>query len=71
VETPAVTPDELPPELLVKDPAEAARDILRSVAKTRGYRLIVAPPDDHVEIGRSVARALGPEAAFSREIPEG
>ncbi|MGK3994421.1 protein kinase domain-containing protein [Sorangium sp. So ce1024] len=64
LETPAVTPDELPPELLVKDPAEAARDILRSVAKTRGYRLIVAPPDDHVEIGRSVARALGAEAAF-------
>ncbi len=57
-------PDSLPPELTVKDPAKRVGDILRSVAKNRGYRLLITPPEDHVKIGLSVARALGPSAVY-------
>jgi serine/threonine protein kinase len=57
-------PDALPPELTVKDPAVMVGDILRSVSKNRGYRLVVTPPEDHVKIGQSVARALGPSAVY-------
>lgn len=56
--------DALPPELLVKDPAEVVGDILRSVAPRRGFRLVIAPPERHPEIARSVARALGPQATY-------
>ena len=64
IESEPSQPDSLPPELTVKDPAEMVGDILRSVAKSRGYRLLITPPEDHVKIGQSVARALGPSAVY-------
>jgi hypothetical protein len=55
--------DPLPAELLVRDPAEVVRDILRGASKRDGFRLVVVPPEAQPEIGRSVARALD-EAVF-------
>lgn len=57
---PALAADELPsipgrqrsPELVVQD-------MLRQAAGSRGFRMLVTPPERHAEIGRSVAAALG------------
>lgn len=38
---------------------EVVRDMLREAAQSRGFRMLVTPPERHQEIGRSVARALG------------
>jgi hypothetical protein len=35
------------------------RDMLRDAAGSRGFRMLVTPPERHAEIGPSVARALG------------
>ncbi|HEY0882739.1 MAG TPA: hypothetical protein VGD87_14460, partial [Archangium sp.] len=40
---------------------EVTRDMLREAAKSRGFRLLVTPPEHHAELGRSVAKALGTE----------
>jgi hypothetical protein len=37
---------------------ETVRDMLIDAAESRGFRLIVSPPESHAEIGRSVAAAL-------------
>ncbi|MRG98414.1 protein kinase domain-containing protein [Polyangium spumosum] len=60
--------DPLPPELRTeaKSPEEIAGEMLRSAARARGYRLIVAPPEKHVAVAESVRKALGPEAIFVR-----
>lgn len=52
--------DALPP-LLGADhaPEIALRELLRDAAVSRGFRLLVTPPEKHVDIGRSVAAALG------------
>jgi len=59
-------PDALPVELRSdqRTPEAIAADLLRGAAARRGYRLLVAPPERHVEIARSVARALGPDVTF-------
>ncbi len=44
--------------------AEVAAAQLRDAAPHHGYRLVVTLPEIHAEAGRSVARALGPDAAF-------
>jgi hypothetical protein len=38
---------------------EVVRDMLRDAAVSRGFRMLVTPPERHTEIGRSVASALG------------
>jgi serine/threonine protein kinase len=38
---------------------ETVREMLRDASGSRGFRMIVTPPERHAEIGRSVARALG------------
>jgi serine/threonine protein kinase len=57
--SPALTADELPsvpgrqrsPELVVQD-------MLKDAATSRGFRMLVTPPERHADIGRSVAAAL-------------
>lgn len=52
--------DPLPPLFgAEKPPHVALRDLLREVAGSRGFRLLVTPPEKHTDIGRSVAAALG------------
>jgi serine/threonine protein kinase len=49
-----------PPALLLSErgPEEVVRDMLREAAGSRGFRMLVTPPELHGEIGRSVAQAL-------------
>ncbi len=52
--------DTLPPLLGADRPPEVAlRDLLRDAAASRGFRMLVTPPEKHADIGRSVAAALG------------
>lgn len=37
---------------------EVVRDMLQEAASTRGFRMLVTPPESHLEIGRSVAAAV-------------
>lgn len=41
-----------------RSPEEVVRDMLRDAAGSRGFRMLVTPPEHHAEIGRSVAAAL-------------
>lgn len=43
---------ERPPEIVI-------RDLLVEAARSRGFRVLITPPERHAEIGRSVATALG------------
>ncbi|MBI4699810.1 MAG: protein kinase [Deltaproteobacteria bacterium] len=59
--------DPVPPELRVaaKSPEEVAADLLRGAASHGdGFRLVVSPAELAPEVGRSLARALGPEVRF-------
>jgi hypothetical protein len=47
-----------PPTNPNRSPEEVVRDMLQSAARTRGFRMLVTPPERHAEIGRSVALAL-------------
>jgi serine/threonine protein kinase len=49
---PLVLGGERPPEI-------AIRELLRDAAESRGFRMLVTPPESHVDISRSVAAALG------------
>ena len=52
--------DALPPLLGAERPPELVlRELLREAAGSRGFRMLVTPPELHVDIGRSVAAALG------------
>ncbi len=52
--------DELPSSFGAERSAEqVVRDMLNEAAKSRGFRMLVTPPEGHAEIGRSVAAALG------------
>lgn len=50
-----------PPSVLARghSPEEELRDLLRDAAHSRGFRMLVTPPEHLAEIGRSVAQALG------------
>jgi hypothetical protein len=55
-----IAADPLPPLLGADRPPEVAlRDLLCEAAGSRGFRMLVTPPEKHVDIGRSVAEALG------------
>ncbi|MCG8556837.1 MAG: hypothetical protein MJD61_16365, partial [Proteobacteria bacterium] len=57
---PALPADELPAVLgNERSPEEGVRDMLRDAATSRGFRMLVTPPEKHAEIGHSVAQALG------------
>jgi serine/threonine protein kinase len=52
--------DELPGTLgAERSPELMLRDMLKEAAGSRGFRMLVTPPEAHAEIGRSVAAALG------------
>ena len=55
----ALTPDQPPPPLGGRPPEVELRDRLREAATSRGFRMLITPPEQHAEIGRSVATALG------------
>ncbi|MFC1482367.1 serine/threonine protein kinase, partial [Myxococcota bacterium] len=56
---PALPGDELPAMLgNQRTPEEVVRDMLIDAASSRGFRMLVTPPEKHAEIGRSVAQAL-------------
>lgn len=42
-----------------QSPEEEIRDMLRDAASSRGFRMLITPPEHHAEIGRSVAQSLG------------
>jgi hypothetical protein len=56
---PRLVPD-APPTLLLAErgPEAVVRDMLRDAARSRGFRMLVTPPEKLHEIGRSVAQAL-------------
>lgn len=47
-----------------KAPEVIVGELLRGAERSTGFRLVVTPPKRHPEIGRSVARALGPDVIF-------
>jgi len=57
---PALSADQTPTSFgSERQPEEVVRDMLRDAAASRGFRMLVTPPELHAEIGRSVAAALG------------
>lgn len=59
VAAPALAPDALPQLLRAeRGPEEVVREMLREASSSRGFRMLVTPPERHAEIGRSVAAAL-------------
>ena len=57
--TPALTGDDLPISLgAERSPEIVVRDMLKEAASSRGFRMLVTPPESHADIGRSVAAAL-------------
>ncbi len=58
---PAAMSSDTPLPLLGADrpPELALRELLRDAATSRGFRMLVTPPEKHADIGRSVAAALG------------
>ena len=59
VAIPALRPDELPSSVGAnRSPEDVVRDKLRDAASSRGFRMLIVPPERHAEIGRSVAQAL-------------
>lgn len=54
-----LTADELPNSFgAERSPELVVRDMLKEAAGSRGFRMLVTPPEGHAEIGRSVAAAL-------------
>jgi serine/threonine protein kinase len=54
-----LTADDLPSNFgAERSPELVVRDMLREAAGSRGFRMLVTPPEDHAEIGRSVAAAV-------------
>lgn len=42
-----------------RNPEEVVRAMLKDASLSRGFRMLVTPPERHAEVGRSVAAALG------------
>jgi serine/threonine protein kinase len=56
---PALAGDEFPGPLgIERSPELVIRDMLKEASTSRGFRMLVTPPERHSEIGRSVATAL-------------
>jgi hypothetical protein len=57
---PAPMADAFPASLAREQSPEASvRELLKEAARSRGFRMLVTPPESHREIGRSVAEVLG------------
>lgn len=57
--TPALEPDVVPASVgSDRSPEEVVRDMLSAASSSRGFRMLITPPERHAEIGRSVASAL-------------
>jgi serine/threonine protein kinase len=57
---PALSADALPSSLSKeRSPEMVVRDMLRDASASRGFRMLVTPPERHAELGRSVATGLG------------
>src|SRR5262249_6504771 len=55
----APAPDAITPAgTISRTPEEAIRDMLAEASRTRGFRMLVTPPELHPKIGRSVAEAI-------------
>ncbi len=60
VAAPALSPDNVPSSFGNERGAEeVVRDMLKEASTSRGFRMLVTPPERHQEIGRSVAAAIG------------
>ena len=59
VADPALSSDELPiTHGADRNPEEVVRDMLKDASTSRGFRMLITPPERHPEVGRSVAAAL-------------
>lgn len=59
VAAPPLQADEVPGSFgAERSPEDVVRDMLRGAAGSRGFRMLVTPPEHHAEIGRSVAAAI-------------
>lgn len=59
VAAPALSADDLPNSFgNERSPEVVVRDMLRDASASRGFRMLVTPPEHHPELGRSVATAL-------------
>ena len=59
VASPALSADDLPNSFgNERSPEAVVRDMLRDASASRGFRMLVTPPERHPELGRSVATAL-------------
>jgi serine/threonine protein kinase len=59
VASPALAADEMPNAFSAeRSPELVVRDMLREAAGSRGFRMLVTPPEHHADIGRSVAAAV-------------
>lgn len=59
VASPALSADDLPNSFgNERSPEVVVRDMLRDASASRGFRMLVTPPERHPELGRSVAMAL-------------
>jgi serine/threonine protein kinase len=59
IASPALAADDLPSTLgAERSPELVVRDMLKEAARSRGFRMLVTPPERHAEVGRSVAAAL-------------
>jgi len=59
VASPALSADDLPNSFRnERSPEIVLRDMLRDASASRGFRMLVTPPERHPELGRSVAAAL-------------
>jgi serine/threonine protein kinase len=70
VAKPALEPDRAPSlRTAERTEEETVSEMLREAGRSRGFRMIVTPPERHAEIGRSVARSLGvPFISFEDEF---
>jgi serine/threonine protein kinase len=58
--SPALASDDLQSSFgTERSPEEIVRDMLRDASHSRGFRMLVTPPERHPEIGRSIAGAIG------------
>lgn len=60
VGAPALAADEVPGSVGgQRSPELVVQDMLQEAAGSRGFRMLVTPPERHAEVGRSVATVLG------------
>ena len=66
VDAPKLVDDALPDELLQenKRPEQVVLERLRDATHSSSFRLVVTPPEHHMQVGRGLAAALGNGAAF-------